>query len=114
MAGRGRHAALAAAVLRLLASGPAWGVEIWVRGAGAESCGTWESDLGSNAALQDHNWVLGYLSGRAFESGIDILRTTDYQAMVQWMNNYCAGHPLDMIAQAADVLFSNLTSRSRN
>ena len=81
-------------------------------GEGGSSCGTWTQlrktprDFYPLAA-----WVLGYLSGVATSTNVDLLRNTDSSAVTAWVDKYCAEHPLDTIYKAAEVLASELATR---
>ena len=39
------------------------------------------------------NWFLGYLSGRADESGKNFLKGTDSESIFLWLDNYCRANP---------------------
>ena len=39
------------------------------------------------------NWFLGYLSGRADESGKNFLKGTDSESIFLWLDNYCHANP---------------------
>ena len=69
---------------------------------------TWE---GSSEGLIMQGSMLGYVSGVAVGlavAGGQELRHTDVGAMQAWMTQYCAAHPLDRIATAADALVHEL------
>ena len=75
-------------------------------GAGNDSCGTWSADRRvpyAPPALQDTQWILGFLSGVGFMAkvaGIDPLHGVDSQAVLAWIDNYCRDNPLSSIADA--------------
>ena len=77
-------------------------------GAGTDACETWTADrrqpLGSGA-LQDEQWVSGFLSGIGYEGEevIDPLVGLDAQAVWAWVDDYCQAHPLEKIAAAAEA-----------
>jgi len=77
---------------------------------GAASCGQWAagSVARSWAHIADTAWVLGYLSGKAVNSGADVLRNTDKASIVLWMDNYCNRNPLKDVGDGADSLFIEL------
>jgi hypothetical protein len=80
-----------------------------VMGAGIESCGTWVSDRripNSVSASQDAQWALGFLSGIGMmgSGDADPLNDLDYNAVMVWLDNYCATHPLNKIADAIMAL----------
>jgi hypothetical protein len=78
-------------------------------GAGVDSCGTWTADRrqggSSSSALQDEQWILGFLAGVAegTEEAEDPLNAVDAMAIWAWMDNYCGSHPLDKIADAGQA-----------
>jgi hypothetical protein len=43
--------------------------------------------------LITRSWFLGYLSGRADESGRDFLKGTDSDSIFLWLDGYCQTHP---------------------
>ncbi len=72
---------------------------------GGTSCDQWLADDKNNGweIVADHFWLLGYLSGLAVGLDDEILSGTTNEAIYDWMNDYCAGHPLEGIAEAAQV-----------
>lgn len=83
-----------------------------VIGSGVDSCGTWTANRSyPNQAKADAEWVLGYVAGIGSLSGVDPLNGLDYGAVVSWVNNYCAGRPLDHIVDAAVALAIELLKR---
>jgi hypothetical protein len=79
-------------------------------GAGVDSCGTWTADRrhpSGSPALQDGEWVLGFLSGIGYEgaASIDPLQGVDAQAVLAWVDNYCQVNPLDKISDAAKAFY---------
>jgi hypothetical protein len=92
----------------IAASGIAEAAE--VMGAGIDSCGRWTSDRTdphSPPALQDEQWVLGYLSavGQMSLTKYDPLGGTDAFAVWAWVDNFCRSNPLSHIADAAETFF---------
>jgi hypothetical protein len=83
-------------------------------GAGEASCGTWNEDRAARPYMwqQDEEWALGYLTGVAGASGVDLLASTDANGVISWMNGYCAAYPLDRIYQGADKLGDELAHRT--
>jgi hypothetical protein len=79
---------------------------------GVRSCGQWvarkASDLDKAA---NEAWLLGYLSGLATGSRVDILRDTDYGSLMAWMDNYCNAHPLERVSSGAAQLYLELQGR---
>ena len=79
-------------------------------GAGTDACATWTADRRTpdgKAALQDAQWVVGYLSGIGYEgpSDVDPLNGVDAEAVWTWIDNYCRAHPMDEIRAAAEAFF---------
>ena len=79
-------------------------------GSGNVSCGTWTADRrypAASNALQDEQWVVGFLSGTAFIhlNGDDPLRGLDAQAIWAWIDNYCGAHPLEQVQEATAMLY---------
>ena len=69
---------------------------------GTRSCGKWmeEKRLANSAkemnkvpVLITRSWFLGYLSGRADDSGKDFLKGTDSDSIFLWLDNYCHANP---------------------
>lgn len=76
---------------------------------GARSCGKWiEEKRAANSAkemnripvLITRSWFLGYLSGRAAQSGKDFIKGTDSDSIFLWLDNYCRAHPQGELDQA--------------
>jgi hypothetical protein len=77
-------------------------------GTGAMSCGNWTSDRRDRQAIAEEQWILGFLSGigAAPQSpGLPVnpLHGVDAQAVLAWIDNYCRGHPLDLIMTAGEA-----------
>jgi hypothetical protein len=74
-------------------------------GAGVDSCGTWTADRRqqSGAALQDEQWVVGFLSGIGYrgDDDSDPLKGMDAQGVWAWIDNYCLAHPIETVSTAA-------------
>lgn len=69
---------------------------------GSRSCSKWmEEKRAANSAremnkipiLITKSWFLGYLSGRADESGKNFLKGTDSESIFLWLDNYCRANP---------------------
>ena len=88
-------------------------------GPNQETCGKWthEHQLKSALSLVFQSWIVGYLSGlNTAGVGVlrrpDFLKSTDLYAIVGWIDNYCASHPLDRLDVAAAHLFGALSEKS--
>ena len=84
------------------------------RGIGGYSCGAWTEALQSNSSERPlmGNCVIGYLNGVNMRDSQDILLTTDPDAIVAWMDNYCGSHPLDQVWTGAFHLVEELETRA--
>jgi len=75
-------------------------------GAATETCGRWTAERRANSVRSwvDEHWILGFLSGVAYEgrnNGIDPLTGVDNDAVWAWIDNYCREKPLAMLIVAA-------------
>jgi hypothetical protein len=78
---------------------------------GARSCGKWLEERRSGNHVYAEAWLVGFLSGMAFESNKDFLKGTDNASIDSWMDNYCTNHPLDTLVDGAEALMNELTRR---
>jgi hypothetical protein len=77
-----------------------------VYGMGIESCGKWTSEPQPILRGTSLSWVLGFISGvGAVVPGV---KHTDTDAIRAWMDQYCATHPLETVAEAAADLVKAL------
>jgi len=69
---------------------------------GARTCGKWIDEKSAANSTHEMNripilitksWFLGYLSGRADESGKNFLKGTDNESIFLWLDNYCRANP---------------------
>jgi hypothetical protein len=87
-------------------------------GSGVSSCGAWTANRrefapgrpitqGSQNALQEMQWVLGFLSGigNISDASTDPLNNMDADGVWAWIDNYCQAHPLEHIVAAAKAFF---------
>lgn len=84
---------------------------------GVPSCGSWTAAHGhpsDGAAFQYEQWVAGFESGlnwaRSDARG-DVLRNTDREAILGWVDRYCRKHPLDTLVSAVFRLDRELARR---
>jgi len=108
-------AALVTVALTLALTSVAMAVQPIVRGAGARSCGAWISEEGGPYQVENHEWLLGYISAfntYALTVDADVTQGIDIDGLYVWMDNYCRAHPLDLIQVAANALISELQHRS--
>ncbi|MEM5382732.1 hypothetical protein VSR68_03890 [Paraburkholderia phymatum] len=76
------------------------------------SCGQWIARKNSSSdKATSESWLLGYLSGLATGTRVDILRDTDYDSLMVWMDNYCNAHPLERVSGGAAQLYLDLQGR---
>ena len=64
-----------------------------VYGHGAASCGTWTAERRGQTGLDNSIWVEGFVTGVG-STGVRI-RRTDKAGMEQWIDQFCANHPLN-------------------
>jgi hypothetical protein len=86
----------------------------FVIGAGGNSCGTWTTEKKSPRRLEHEAWLVGYLSAAnrfAPGAGGNLTNGVEGRGLIAWMDNYCSGHPLDMIETGAVVLIEELLRR---
>ena len=96
----------------LCVSQPSFGISI--RGAIAQSCGVWVEESKQEMNVRKaglRNAVMGYLSGLAVGTKMDILKNTDFDSVMLWVTNYCTANPLDKMVDASDALFRELMKR---
>jgi hypothetical protein len=69
---------------------------------GSRSCSKWieekriaksTKEMNKIPVLISRSWFLGYLSGRADESGRNFLKGTDSDSIFLWLDNYCQANP---------------------
>jgi hypothetical protein len=101
---------LTSALALVLLTGPAKAYDI--QGVGNSSCGSWtEARRAPNpnavVSLMNLSWVSGFLSGIGFihRNGDDPLKGLDREAVIGWIDNYCATHPLENIGVAAGAFY---------
>lgn len=77
-------------------------------GGGATSCATRSEERGNpSAALQDEQWVLGFLSGIGYVApgDIDPLKGLHARAVWSWVDVYCQAHPREDLFAAAAAFY---------
>ena len=84
---------------------------------GSRSCSKWiEEKLATNSThemnkipiLITRSWFLGYLSGRADESGKNFLKGTDSESIFLWLDNYCHANPNQTLDSGGTALAREL------
>jgi hypothetical protein len=84
---------------------------------GSRSCGKWTEEkrlakstkeMNKIPVLITRSWFLGFLSGRADESGRNFLKGTDSDSIFLWLDNYCQANPTMELNKAGDDLAREL------
>lgn len=84
---------------------------------GTRSCAKWmeekriaksAKELNKIPVLITRSWFLGYLSGRAGESGKNFLKGTDSDSIFLWLDNYCQANPQTDLDKAGTDLAREL------
>jgi hypothetical protein len=57
-------------------------------------------------------WVLGLVSGMNWHRSPVKSDGPDAKALLAWIDQYCAAHPLDLVVTAADKLSDEVDSRT--
>lgn len=85
----------------------------WTQNMPTRSPGTFASSANMPAAL-DTQWVQGFLSAFNYygNGSGNVTNGTDVNGVFAWIDNYCAAHPLDLIADATIALVSELSKRA--
>jgi hypothetical protein len=80
---------------------------------GVSSCGGWIEDRSKAGVgtLINESWLVGFLSGVAFESERDFVKGTDNASLFLWMDNYCRANPLSDVASGGYKLFQELAKQ---
>jgi hypothetical protein len=79
---------------------------VTVRGSG--TCKEYLDDERNSVddAVKDLTWLLGYLSGLAVATHVDVLGKADNAvAMLNWVNSYCQTHPTIYLSDAGDQYY---------
>lgn len=87
---------------------------VTVRGAG--TCQAYLDAKRSSVqeALKDLNWLLGYMSGLAVATQVDILGKGDNaEFMLKWVNTYCELYPAKYLSDAGDLYYRFLKEQMK-
>lgn len=93
-----------------------------VESRGTRSCRDWQeqtryaksaTEMNKVPLLVSKNWFLGYLSGRAEESGKNLLKGTDNDSIFLWLDNYCRANPGKALENAGAELMRELSQQKR-
>lgn len=89
---------------------------------GSRSCSHWLDDSRYAKSTTEMNrvplliaksWFLGYLSGRADESGRNFLKGTDNDSIFLWLDNYCRANPNQALENAGAELARELIKQKQ-
>ena len=87
-------------------------------GAGSRPCVSWlqlrSQALPDSAILQ--SWVLGYVTSvnaNLLSGDRDVTGGAEPDALFSWIDNYCAGHPLDSLARAAGAMVDAYLAKNK-
>ena len=95
-------------LLLIVASFHAYADNIQMLGAGTVTCKEWTSQRDTNEYFSAGNWVLGFLSGTAWDSGRNILSGQDTKKLFVFIDRYCIASPKETISDAAVALAYHL------
>ena len=79
-------------------------------GHGTKSCGTWTKEKAEFPLLHgdSESWVLGYVTGFGFGTGLNLVADTN--EMVGWMDDFCAANPRKNVYEAAAEMVYEIAS----
>jgi hypothetical protein len=79
--------------------------DVFVMGAGRESCGTWTADHNDDIRhTVELHWVLGFIAGSNWRTDDKQAKFVDTNAVSSYIDNFCALNPLWPIAFAASAV----------
>ena len=78
---------------------------------GARSCGKWIAGQADGQSASNEAWLVGFMSGLAFQSNQDLLKGTDNESITLWVNNFCQKNPLENLVTAAETLANELAKK---
>lgn len=81
---------------------------IQMLGAGNVTCKEWKKLRDNNEYFSAGNWILGFLSGTAWDSGRNILSGQDPKRMFENVDKYCLANETDTVSDAAVALAYHL------
>jgi hypothetical protein len=84
---------------------------ITVRGSG--TCQAYLEAVSNSVpeAVKELTWLLGYLSGLAVATDVNVLGHDDAEGMVRWVYTYCQAHPAKYVSDAGDMYYKFLKER---
>ena len=101
-------------LLLLLFVNPVTAQGVDMRGAGSLGCSEWIYQRGSNDFFSAGNWMLGFLSGSAWDSGNNILAGRDSEDLFIAIDKYCSEHPGDTLSDATVALAYHLLKQAQS
>jgi hypothetical protein len=88
---------------------------IMILSEGQSTCGAYNAEPDMQPVRA--SWVLGYISGvNSRSTAMEALAGRSFQmpaAVIEWLQSYCASHPMDIIAVAAEALRRDFLARER-
>jgi len=94
------------------------GNEYVILGAGGRPCGSWlqvrSQALPDSAVLQ--SWLLGYITSinaNLLSVDQDVTKGATPDSLFDWVDGYCAAHPLDSLARAAGAMLDALLVKNK-
>ena len=113
MDGRRISAQLLCLLWLLLPALNAYADNINMLGAGKISCTEWQEQRANTEYFSAGNWLLGFLSGTAWDSGRNILSGRDPEKLFVFVDRYCEEHDKETISDAAVALAYHLLETSK-
>ena len=81
-------------------------------GAGNVTCKEWTALRASTEYFSAGNWILGFLSSTAWNSGEDILAASKADSLFNSVDGYCSKYPKQTIADAAVELANRMLDKA--
>jgi hypothetical protein len=87
-----------------------------VYGGGNVSCGTYSTYKVQDLLMYTASttWTMGYLTAMSQQLQIDLLKGTDLNGAIAWLDNYCAQNPIELYVTANYQLVLFLGRRQKN
>lgn len=101
------------ALLLITVAAPATADSVQMLGAGNVTCKEWKSLRENNEYFSAGNWMLGFLSGTAWDSGRNILSGQQPKKLFVFVDNYCIASQKETISDAAVALAYHLLGTNR-
>ncbi|MEA1889844.1 MAG: HdeA/HdeB family chaperone [Pseudomonadota bacterium] len=101
-----------AGLLLAAVSLPAYTATVRMMGAGNVTCKEWTQLRVSTEYFSAGNWVLGFLSSTAWNTGKDILSGKKAETLFKAVDQYCSKEPDQSIADAAVELADHMLDKA--